>query len=50
MDKGAFSPLGYIAPQLSRMLLHKRKQNILDAYKQELYEKALQENIVRLRI
>jgi hypothetical protein len=50
VDKGAFSPLGYVAPQLSRMLLHKRKQKMLEAYKQELYEKALRENIVRLRI
>ena len=50
VDKGAFSPLGYVAPQLRRMLLHKRKQKILEAYKQEIYEKALRENIVRLRI
>jgi len=50
VDKGAFSPLEYVAPQLNRMLLHKRKQNILESYKQELYEKALRDNIIRLRL
>ena len=44
----AVAPLGYIAPQLKRMLLHKRKQQLLESYKQELYEKALKNNVIRL--
>lgn len=48
VDKGALSPLEYIKPRLTRMLLHKRKQQILEDYKQELYEKALENNIIKL--
>ena len=48
VDKGSVSPLEYIKPRLTRMLLHKRKQQILEDYKQELYEKALQNNIIKL--
>jgi len=42
------APLGYVAPQLKRMLLHKRKQKMLESYKQELYEKALKDNVIRI--
>ncbi len=48
VDKGAFSPLEYIRPQLYRMFLHKRKQEIIEDYKQELYEKALNNNILKI--
>jgi len=48
VDKGEISPLSYIRPQLERMILHKRKQKILEDYKQELYERALNNNIIKL--
>ena len=48
MDKGDFSPLTYIKPQLERMLLHKRRRMIIDNYKQELYEKGLSKGIIKL--
>lgn len=48
MDNGAVSPLEYIRPQLIKMLLHKRKQNIIEEYKQELFEKALNNNNIKL--
>lgn len=48
VDKGVASPLIYIEPQLSRMMLHKKKQDILEAFKQELYEKALKNNLIKL--
>ena len=48
VDKGDFSPLEYIRPQLHRMYLHKRKQEIIENYKQELYEKALNNNILKI--
>lgn len=46
---GSLAPLGYVAPQLKRMLLHQRKQQLLEAYKQELYEKALKDNVIKIR-
>ena len=46
--KGAVSPLAYIEKQLVRMLLHKRRGEILESYKQELYESALNNNIIKL--
>ncbi len=49
VDKAAVSPLDYIRPQLMRMLLHKRKQSILEDYKQELYESALDKNLIKLQ-
>lgn len=48
VDKGGFSPLEYVRPQLYRMFLHKRKQEIIENYKQELYEKALNNNIIKI--
>ena len=48
MDKGDFSPLTYIKPQLQRMLLHQRRRTIIDDYKQELYEKGLSRGIIKL--
>ncbi len=48
VDKGDFSPLEYIRPQLNRMFLHKRKQEIIENYKQELYENALNNNIIKI--
>lgn len=48
-DKGEFSPLEYIRPQLSKMLLLKRRQGIIEEYKQELYEKALQNNLIKIQ-
>lgn len=47
-DKGDISPLEYIKPQLSKMLLHRRKQTIIEDYKQELYESALSTNNIKL--
>lgn len=48
VDKNEFSPLGYVAPQLKRMLLHKRRHQLLETYKQELHEKALQNNTIQI--
>ena len=48
VDKGEISPLEYIRPQLNRMYLHKRKQKVIENYKQELYEKALNNNIIKI--
>ncbi len=48
VDKGQYSPLTYIEPQLKRMLLYNRRKALLEKYKEELYEKALQENIIKL--
>ncbi len=47
-DIGTFSPFNYIRPQLTRMLLHKRKQEILEKYKQDLYESALNNNLIKI--
>jgi len=46
--KGEVSPLAYIEKQLLRMLLHKKRGEILESYKQELYERALNDNIIKL--
>ncbi len=46
--KGEISPLAYIEKQLVRMLLHKKRGEILESYKQELYEKALNDNTIKL--
>lgn len=48
MDKGDFSPLTYIKPQLERMLLHQRRRTVIEDYKQELYEKALSRGIIKM--
>lgn len=48
IDKGEFSPLAYIRPQLERMLLHQRRQMIIDQYKQELYDQALRRGVLKL--
>ena len=48
VDKGQPSPLDYIKDRLVHMLLHRRKQNILEKYKQDLYEDALERNIITL--
>lgn len=48
VDKGDFSPLEYIKYQLKLMILHKRKQDIIDNYKRELYERALESNVVKI--
>lgn len=49
IDKGEFSPLEYIKPQLTKMLLLKRRQGIIETYKQELYEKALRNNLIKIQ-
>jgi len=46
--KGDVSPLAYIEKQLARMLLHRKRGEILESYKQELYERALNDNIIKL--
>lgn len=48
VDKGQPSPLEYIKDRLVQMLLHRRKQEILEQYKQDLYEDALERNIITL--
>jgi len=48
MDKGTFSPLAYIKPQLERMLLHQRRQAIIGDYKQELYERGISKGIIKI--
>ena len=48
VDIASISPLTYIEPQLRNMLLYKRKQNILQEYRQELFEKALNKNAIKL--
>ena len=47
MDKGSISPLQYVKPQLISMLMHRRKQEILERYKQELYNSALNRNLIK---
>ena len=47
-DEGEQSPLGYIRDRLVHMLLHRRKKAILEKYKQDLYEDALNKNIITL--
>lgn len=46
--KGNISPLGYISNSLKRMILHRRKGEIIENYKQELYEQALDNNIIKI--
>jgi hypothetical protein len=43
-------PLELIREKLSRVILHERKENVLEDYKQKLYEKAINSNIVKLEI
>lgn len=45
-EKGDLAPLGYIANQLSQMILLQRRQKIIEDYKTELYEKAVKSNQV----
>ena len=47
-EKGAASPFTYVEDQLLKMLLHRRKQNILRKFKEELYEKGLENNLIKL--
>lgn len=47
-EKGAASPFTYVEDQLLKMLLHRRKQNILKKFKEELYEKGLENNLIKL--
>ncbi|MEL6389237.1 MAG: hypothetical protein AAFQ02_03690 [Bacteroidota bacterium] len=42
------TPLGYIEPQIKQMLLHRRKQELLESYNQELYERALNDNLIQI--
>lgn len=43
------SPLPFIKDQLVQMILHKRKQNIIEGYKTELYDKAIQADQIKLK-
>jgi hypothetical protein len=47
VDKEEIAPLSYIKPQLTKMILHRRRQSILETYKQELYEVAINQNQIK---
>lgn len=47
-DEGEISPLSYVEERLRRMMLHQRKQKIIEEYKQELYERALNNNVIKI--
>jgi len=47
--KGEVSPFKHVAEQLKKMLLHQRKGEIMETYKQELYESALNNNQINIR-
>ncbi len=48
IDKGDISPLTFVKMQLKLMILHQRRQDIIASYKQELYEKGLEDNIIKI--
>lgn len=48
VDEGDFSPLEYVELQMKLMILLKRKQDIIEDYKQELYNKAIEANTVKI--
>ncbi len=43
------SPLLFIQDQLKQMILHHRKQEIIENYKSELYNKAIDHNIIKIK-
>lgn len=47
-DEKTPAPLQYIEAQLKMMIVHQRKQKVLDDLKQELYEKALESNVIKI--
>ena len=47
-DEGEISPLSYVEERLRQMMLHQRKQIIIEEYKQELYERALNNNVIKI--
>jgi hypothetical protein len=47
-DEKEISPLPFVSKQLIQMILHKRKQDIIENYKSELYNKALENNQIKI--
>jgi len=43
-------PIELITDKLKRLILHERKQEVIHDYKQNLYEKAMRQKIVKLQI
>lgn len=48
VDEKQAAPLSYITSQLKMVIVHQRQQRILDELKQELYEKALETNLIKI--
>lgn len=42
------SPLPYISEQLKQMILHQRKLELLESYKSELYNQAIEDNLIKI--
>lgn len=47
-DEKEISPLPFISDQLTQMILHQRKQDIIEKYKSELYNQALENNQIKI--
>lgn len=47
-DEKEISPLPFVSKQLIQMILHQRKQDIIENYKSELYNKALEKNQIKI--
>ena len=48
-DVNEISPLEFIVSRLKLMILHQRKQVIIENFKQELYNKAIDNNTIKIR-
>ncbi|MDF1867925.1 MAG: hypothetical protein P1U70_24110, partial [Saprospiraceae bacterium] len=48
VSKKEIAPLSYIRGQASKVILHKRKLNILEDMKEKMFEEALRKNNVKI--
>lgn len=49
-DQKEISPLPFIFEQLKQMILHQRKLELIESYKNELYEKAIENDLIKIGI
>ena len=47
-DVNEISPLEFIVARMKLMILHQRKQNILENFKQELYDQGIEKNTIKI--